>query len=73
MLVTGGNDDSTPDFPPTATSEVYCTAVSALCATGDVGTFSNRSMATPRGSHTATLLADGTVLVAGGEVDILGN
>jgi hypothetical protein len=75
VLVAGGNDASTPTFPPTATAELYCTGLSAICGAGDIGKFkaTTGTMGTARGSHTATLLTDGTVLIAGGEVDDLGN
>ena len=53
VLVTGGYNGSY-----IASAEIYDPATGAWTATG--------SMATPRGGHSATRLADGRVLVAGG-------
>ena len=63
VLVAGGNDLMTgPDYPATglaqATAELYDPASGTWTATA--------SMLTPLDHHTATLLPDGTVLVAGG-------
>lgn len=59
VLIAGGT--SFYDQPPfvTATAEIYDPATGTFTATG--------SMATPRENHTAILLPDGTVLIAGGD------
>ena len=59
VLIAGGT--SVYNQPPfvTATAEIYDPATGTFTATG--------SMATPRENHTATLLQDGTVLIAGGD------
>ena len=65
VLITGGFIDAAGT--PTATSEVYCTAVSANCTAPQVGTFKSVApMTTARAAHTATLLPDHTVVIAGG-------
>jgi galactose oxidase-like protein len=59
VLIAGGS--SIANSPPfvTATTEIYDPATGVFTATG--------SMTTPREYHTATLLPDGTVLIAGGD------
>ena len=70
VLVAGGLTDAVN--PPTNTSEIFCASVGGPCTAAD-GTFQpSGNMATSRDSHTATLLADGTVLVAGGQIDASG-
>jgi WD40 repeat protein len=58
VLVSGGYTISRRDHLYLATAEVYDPATGTWSATG--------SMASPRSSHTATLLPDGKVLVSGG-------
>jgi WD40 repeat protein len=60
VLVAGG-DGSSAQAQPTAAAEVYDPASGRFSPTD--------SMMTPRAFHTATLLADGRVLLAGGEND----
>ena len=59
VLVAGGwNGCCSGQMGPTASAEVYDPATGRFAATG--------SMTWPRGSHAATLLTDGRVLVTGG-------
>jgi hypothetical protein len=60
VLIAGG-DGSSPPARLTATAELYDPASGKFSWTG--------SMTTPRAFHTATLLTDGRVLIAGGESD----
>jgi hypothetical protein len=59
VLITGG-DDITNSFAPFASAELYDPKTGTFSATG--------SMSTARVNHTATLLSDGRVLIAGGRV-----
>jgi WD40 repeat protein len=60
VLIVGG-DGSSAQAQPTAAAELYDPASGKFSPTG--------SMMTPRAFHTATLLPDGQVLLAGGEND----
>jgi N-acetylneuraminic acid mutarotase len=66
VLVTGGDDQLGGARSVMGTSELYDPASNRWSPTG--------SLAVPRSGHTATLLKDGTVLVAGGSfLDSLGD
>ena len=70
VLLSGGFVDATN--PPTASTELYCTSQTGpICnSAAAVGKFvGGPSMNAARVSHTATLLSDGRVLIAGGDVD----
>ncbi|EPH41321.1 kelch repeat-containing protein [Streptomyces aurantiacus] len=58
VLATGGTSGPAPNAPALATTELYDPATRAWTASG--------SMAGPRAGHSAALLSDGKVLVAGG-------
>ncbi|MFI0976331.1 Kelch repeat-containing protein [Streptomyces sp. NPDC021093] len=58
VLAVGGTSGSTPGAPALATTELYDPATRAWTVSG--------AMAGPRAGHSAVLLADGRVLVAGG-------
>ncbi len=64
VLITGGGDDAGGDFPfygsGSTTAELFDPATGVFTTTG--------SMAERRFGHTATLLADGKVLIVGGSV-----
>ena len=63
VLVTGGHPSQVEPFPPVPllqTAEVFDPATNTFAAVGD--------MSIGRAGHRAVLLADGTVLVAGGEL-----
>lgn len=59
VLMTGGRWDNGIDEEPRATAMIFDPATNAWTPTDD--------MSVPRGLHTATALADGRVLVAGGD------
>src|ERR1035437_10985201 len=58
VLVAGGGNTAAPTFAATASAEIYDPASNSWTVAA--------SMAGPRTLHTATLLSDGEVLVAGG-------
>ena len=60
VLLAGGTTGSTSDWTFLSSAELYDPATRRFTATG--------SMMVPRASHTATLLADGKVLITGGHV-----
>jgi N-acetylneuraminic acid mutarotase len=63
VLVTGGETDICgATTGPTALAEIFNPSTSQWSLTG--------AMTTPRSGHTATLLSDGTVLVAGGSGNV---
>jgi len=62
ILVAGGLSSHGLDQYPLASSEIYDPVPRKWVSTGD--------MTVPRVSHTVTLLADGTVLAAGGDIGI---
>jgi hypothetical protein len=62
VLVTGGQGSFEPGATPSATAELYTISTGTFSLTG--------SMTAARAFHTATLLSNGKVLVAGGAVDI---
>jgi hypothetical protein len=64
VLITGGNS-TTPTFTNTATTELYDPAIGSWTLTGDLNE--------GRSSHTATLLPDGRVVVAGGTGNLSGD
>jgi hypothetical protein len=67
VLVAGGyyiGDEFQYDYRPPESAEIYDSATGTFSLTG--------SLWWARSSHTATTLADGTVLVVGGENNIIG-
>jgi hypothetical protein len=61
VLLCGGVDDTLPDPIVLSSAEIYDPASQTFAPTG--------SMSIPRAGHTATLLSDGRVFVAGGTTD----
>jgi hypothetical protein len=59
VLVTGGEGGGSTTFGSVSSATIYDPATGTFSSTG--------SMGTPRSSHTATLLLDGRVLIAGGD------
>jgi hypothetical protein len=57
VLIAGGRADSGGNFIPLASTEIYDPATGVWTATGSLGA--------TRAFHTATLLSDGQVLIAG--------
>ena len=70
VLIVGGdtiffNSTANTNLQSLASAEIFDPGTGAFTATG--------SLSVPRESHTATLLNNGTVLVAGGSVGVVGN
>ena len=65
VLVAGGGNAAAPTFAATASAEIYDPATNAWTSAAP--------MSLPRALHTATLLSDGEVLVAGGATAYTGS
>src|SRR6476660_5780984 len=65
VLIAGGITGSDETISTVGSAEVYNPVTESFAVTG--------SMTTPRGEHTATLLSDGKVLIAGGRVIVAPN
>ncbi|HXG58961.1 MAG TPA: kelch repeat-containing protein [Thermoanaerobaculia bacterium] len=67
VLITGGNNGTEASPSPTTSADLYDSDVDVRYALSVAGQFySGGNMTNPRAYHTATLLQDGRVLIAGG-------